>query len=461
MAMPPWVSAAPFPTPSSDVRLARLSEELGSLFAEGAYAEALPVAQRIVTLLEAGHASGAQLAAAYENLGRIQLRTGDPAAAESSQLRVLELLAVTEGIASPKTIPPLRELAAIYQAQGRPAGAIDALTRAMAISQRALGLFNAEQLQMIEPLIGLYEQLGEETGIDREMQHAVMVAEHVYGADDPRLLPLIDRLASRYEQTDRLVQARQQWERVVDIASREDGGRNEATVNGLLGVARSHRLQYVRDPDSIVMKNCRRHPDTRQLEPLMVCTQLGQPIRLADAGEAAALRALELLESTADPPVVLLAAALLELGDWYVVARDPELAIRYYERVWPLLEERATPAQPNPLLAPRPLGYRKPTAAGQYQAPTGLVAVTTPIEFSLTVMPDGSTADVTPVSDAPDARLSRVRRALETARFSPRFEHGKPVATGGYRFVEYWNEPASAAASGASGDPSAESSRSP
>ena len=47
-------------------------------------------------------------------------------------------------------------------------------------------------------------------------------------------------------------------------------------------------------------------------------------------------------------------------------------------------------------------------------------------------------------------------RALEKAAFSPRFEDGKPVATKGYRFVEYWNEPASAAAGGADGDPSAE-----
>jgi tetratricopeptide (TPR) repeat protein len=461
MSMPPWASAAQSPGPSSDEHLARLSEELGSLFAAGEYGEALPVAHRIVTLLEARHAGGVELAAAYENLGRIQLRAGDPAAAQASQTRVLELLAVTQGIASPKAITPLRELAAAYQAQGRTAGAVDALLQAMAISHRALGLFNVEQLQMIEPLIGLYEQLGDEEGVDREIEHAVMVADHVYGADDLRLLPLVERLASRLEQNDRYAQARPQWERMVDIASREGGGRNAATINGLLGVARSHRLQFVRDPDSIVMKNCRRDPDTGQLEPLMVCTQLGQPIRLADAGEAAALRALEILDSTPDPPPVLLAATLLELGDWYVVARDPEVAIQYYERAWPLLEEQATLAHPNPLRAPRPLGYRKPTAAGQYKAPAGVAAVTTPIEFSLTVLADGSTADVTPVSDAPEARLSRIRRALEMAWFSPSFESGKPVATEGYRFVEYWNEPASVAAGGAGGDPSVETSPSP
>jgi tetratricopeptide (TPR) repeat protein len=461
MSMPPWVSAARSPAPSSDGHLARLSEELGSLFAAGEYHEALPVARRIVTLLEARHAGGMELAAAYENLGRIQLRAGDPAAAQASQTRVLELLAVTQGIASPKAITPLRELAAAYQAQGRTAGAVDALLQAMAISHRALGLFNVEQLQMIEPLIGLYERLGDEEGVDREIQHAVMVADHVYGADDLRLLPLIERLASRLEQNDRYAQARPQWERMVDIASREGGGRNAATINGLLGVARSHRLQYVRDPDSIVMKNCRRDPDTRQLEPLMVCTQLGQPIRLADAGETAALRALKILDSTPDPPPVLLAATLLELGDWYVVARDPEVAIQYYQRAWPLLDEQGTPARPNPLLVPRPLGYRRPAAAGQYAAQPGAVTATTPIEFSLTVKADGETADITPVSDPPEARLSRIRRALEKAAFSPRFEDGKPVVTKGYRFVEYWNEPASAASAGAAGNPPVGSSLTP
>ena len=452
MSMPPWVSAAP----SSDAHLARLSEELGSLFAAGAYGEALPVAHKVVALLEAGNARGVELAAAYENLGRIQLRMGDPAAAEASQARALELLAVTQGIASPKAITPLRELAAAYQAQGRTAGAIDALLQAMAISHRALGLFNVEQLQMIEPLIGLYEQLGDEEGVDREVQHAVMVADHVYGADDLRLLPLVERLAGRHEQNDRYAQARQQWQRMVDIASREGGGRNAATINGLLGVARSHRLQYVRDPQSILVKTCRTQPETGQPLPLIVCTDLGRAVKLDDDGEAAALRALEILDSTPDPPPVLLAATLLEVGDWYIVAGDPEVAIQYYERAWPLLDEQGNPARPNPLLVPRPLGYRRPAAAEQYAAQPGNATATTPIEFSLTVKADGETADIAPLSDPPEARLSRIRRALEKAAFSPRFEDGKPVATKGYRFVEYWNEPASAAAGGADGDPSAE-----
>jgi len=423
----------------------RLSAEFGSFLAAGDYAEAVHAAGEIVALIEAADPGDPALAGAYEDLGAAQLRAGDPAAAQRSLARSLELLAGAVGISSPSIVTPLRLLGEAYAAQDQPASAIEALQRGISISHRALGLFNPEQLPMIESLIGLYERVGDDEGVDREMHHAILVSEHVYGADDPRLLPLIERLATRYEQTDRYVPSRQLWSRMVAIASAEGGGRNAATVNGLLGVARSHRLQFVRDPRSIVVNTCRTDPLTGQPEPLTICTQLGRPVPLEDDGEAAALEALRILESTPSPPPALLAATLLELGDWYVTAHKPDTAVAYYQRAWPLLSELATTAEPNPLLVPRPLEYRTPVAARQYVAPPGQPRAIRAIEFTLTVRADGGAADIQPVSDAPDARLVRIRRALEDARFSPRFVDGQPVATEGYRFVEYWHEPASLA----------------
>lgn len=441
LALLPVLASAAQPSRVDDERL-RLGEEYGRLVGEGEYAEALLAARRIVELIEATDPSDPALAMAYTDLGRAQLLSGDASAARLSLTRALELLAGEVGIASPRLITPLRLLGEAHAQDDQPASAIEAYRRGIVISQRSLGLFNPEQLRMIEPLIELYGQVGDEESLDREMHHAVLVAERVYGFDDLRLLPLIERLAVRLEQTDRYALAREQWSRTVEIASREGGGRNAATVNGLLGVARSHRLQYVRDPRSIVVNTCRTDPQTGQPEPLTICTELGRPVPLDEDGEAAALEALAILESAGSPPPPLLAVTLLELGDWYVTAHEPERAISYYQRAWPLLSGLATPSEPNPLLLPRPLEYRTPIAARQYVAPPGRQHAVREIEFTLTVLADGSTADIQPVSNAPEARLVRIRRALEGARFSPRFIDGRPVPTEGYQFVEYWFEPA-------------------
>ena len=319
LALLPVLASAAQPSRVDDERL-RLGEEYGRLVGEGEYAEALLAARRIVELIEATDPSDPALAMAYTDLGRAQLLSGDASAARLSLTRALELLAGEVGIASPRLITPLRLLGEAHAQDDQPASAIEAYRRGIVISQRSLGLFNPEQLRMIEPLIELYGQVGDEESLDREMHHAVLVAERVYGFDDLRLLPLIERLAVRLEQTDRYALAREQWSRTVEIASREGGGRNAATVNGLLGVARSHRLQYVRDPRSIVVNTCRTDPQTGQPEPLTICTELGRPVPLDEDGEAAALEALAILESAGSPPPPLLAVTLLELGDWYVTA---------------------------------------------------------------------------------------------------------------------------------------------
>jgi hypothetical protein len=53
----------------------------------------------------------------------------------------------------------------------------------------------------------------------------------------------------------------------------------------------------------------------------------------------------------------------------------------------------------------------------------------------------GEVTGVAPVTtDAPEGELSQVSRALAKAWFSPRFEDGRPVATEGFLFEEYWFE---------------------
>jgi hypothetical protein len=164
-------------------------------------------------------------------------------------------------------------------------------------------------------------------------------------------------------------------------------------------------------------------------------------VKLDPEGEAAALKALGILDSTPNAPGDLLARTLIELGDWYLTARDPDRAIPQYERAWSLVGKILAPGEANPLLTPRPLLYRLPVAAVRNRGQPDTPTVARKLEFNLDVAATGEVTGVTPVSSqVSDGQTQQLRRALEKAWFSPRFEDGKPVATTGFLFTEYWFE---------------------
>ena len=443
LALALTLAAAPSPAqalrPDEDRRV-ETYERFRALFDAGKYEEALPLAHLLVRLTEAADPQHEELPTAYNNLGVVQFRLGDLEGAEASFDTALETLEKTEAISSRRLISPLAGLGAVYAASGQPARAADVLHRAIAISRRANGLFNVDQLELIDALVAAYETIGNLEGIERERRYELQIVQQAYGHDDPRTLPAVTRFAEWLEKTDRWPAARVYWAKAVEIGMREGGGRNAATINGLLGIARGHRLQYVRDPESLNQPTSNIDPLTGRPDPLSISQERVGLVRLDPEGEKAALQALEILDATTSPPSVLLTSTLVELGDWYMTEHKPDKAIPYYQRAWPLLRDGAAEGHPNPLLQPRPLHYRTPAAAVRNLTRARAPTVARPVEFSLTVTSTGETDDVTSVSEAPEGQVAQIRRALERAWFSPRFEDGMPVTTTGYRFVEHWIE---------------------
>ena len=417
-----------------------LYEDFRRDYAAGRYAEALPKARELVTLVERDDPLSDELPTAYNNLGVVQLRVGDLPGAEASFGRALELLEQTQGIASRRLVSPLAGLGAVYAAQGQNARAVDVLQRAVGISRRADGLFNLGQLDLLDAVIRSYESLGILEGIERELRYQLQVVQKEYGADDPRTVPITMKLAMWYEQTNRYAAARALWTRVAEIGLADNGGRNAAAVNGLLGIARTHRLQYARDPGSIEGAPPV-DPLTGRVDPMFGTGMRPGAVRLDPEGEAAALKALGILDSTPNAPGDLQARTLIELGDWYLTAREPGRAMPQYERAWSLVGKILAPGEANPLLTPRPVLYRLPAAAVRNRGQPDTPTVARKLEFNLDIAATGEVTGVIPVSsEVADSQTQQVRRALEKAWFSPRFEDGKPVATAGFLFTEYWFE---------------------
>jgi tetratricopeptide (TPR) repeat protein len=437
-AVPDASTAAPAPS-ATDTRDA-LYEEFRRDYSAGRYEAALPRARELVTLIERDDPLSDELPTAYNNLGVVQLRVGDLQGAEASFGRALELLEQTQGIASRRLVSPLAGLGAVYAAQGQNARAVDVLQRAVGISRRADGLFNLGQLDLLDAIVRSYESLGLLEGIERELRYQLQVVQKEYGADDPRTVPITMKLAMWYERTSRYAAARSLWTRVAEIGLADNDGRNVATISGLLGIARTHRLQYARDPGSIEGAPPV-DPLTGRVDPMFGTGMRAGTVRLDPEGEAAALKALGILDSTPNAPGDLQARTLIELGDWYLTARDPDRAMPQYERAWSLVGKILAPGEANPLLTPRPLLYRLPVAAVRNRGQPDTPTVARKLEFNLDIAATGEVTGVTPVSsEVSDSQAQQVRRALEKAWFSPRFEDGKPVATTGFLFTEYWFE---------------------
>jgi tetratricopeptide (TPR) repeat protein len=424
--------------PAGDEREAAVYDAFRQEFDAGRYDAALPLAQELVTLMEADPTAVDQLPTAYNNLGVTQFRSGDTSGAEASFNHALELLERSQGIASRRLVSPLAGLGAVYAAENQHARAVDVLQRAVGITRRADGLFNLQQLDLLDAVVKSYEALGAYDAVEREHRYALQVVQQQYGSDDPRTLPAAIQLAQWYEKTGRYAAARALWARTAEIGAREDGGRNAATINGLLGITRTHRLQYVRDPESLAQGPAI-DPFTGQPDPLAGASSRFAPVRLERDGDAAARKALEILDGTPSPPRALLAGTLLELGDWYTTAHAPERALPCYERAWPLLQEGLRPGESNPLAAPRPMHYRPPVAAFRNRLRPDVRTVARSMQFSLAVAATGEVTGVATVSsEAQDGQTGQVQDALKKAWFSPRFEDGHAVATADFPFVEHW-----------------------
>jgi len=420
--------------------------EFQRLLAAGEYAVALKRAQETVRAEESRNAGNGELSVAYHQLGMAQLRSDDAIAARASLQRALQLLEITEPIASPRFIGPLVDLAEAHTTLGEHDEAIAALQRAIVIGRRADGLFSSGQLQLLDRMAMSFEAVGDIDGVDQVRRYAVLAAERQFGLDHPDCLPAIEKLANWFEVTGRYTMARNLYERTVRIASLEGSERNATVINALLGVGRSHRLQYVETPD-LVESSTWGSPPGQQFDPVtgqriaiagaVERPGLDTPAKLNRRGADALLRSLEILGSVADPPPDLLARTLLEFGDWYQTGEDTTRAISYYKRAWPLLEETSTMGSPNPLLAPRPMFYRPPPKVRQNRAMQEGPVVQRQVKFAMTITDRGDVSGLVRTGgDMSEGQGWQVARALNRATFSPRFENGEPVATTEFELIE-------------------------
>jgi tetratricopeptide (TPR) repeat protein len=418
-------------------------DQFRGLYETARFEEALPYARRVVELSEAGVERDYELPIAYNNLGATQYQLGDYKGAAESYRKSLELLESTQGISSRRLVVPLAGLGAVLAAQDEHALAAEMFDRALAVSRRADGLFNLAQLPLIEQNADSRFVINDFGGVEKQRMYALKIAEQNYGYGDERTLPPLLELASFYESLREFIAARMMYLRARDVAIKESGGFNPLAVKALNGIARTHRLQYTMDPDTLDSQQPARDEVTGEIVGRVYRESRVPPPAADRTGLKAAQTALELMRATSDPPKELLTETLIELGDWYQSTSRPTLSMPYYEEAAGILEaqQAGDPLAGNALMVPRMVFYRPPVSASRgLNTLSGQYMIRKTV-FNFVVSEIGEPLGVKVVStNMTESQLGQSVRAMSRAIYSPRFANGKAVATDDVTFTGEWYE---------------------
>lgn len=396
-------------------------QEFRTLFDAKRYSEALPVAQKLVSMTEEQYGDKDRaLANPLTNLGTVHYRLKDFASAEKDYQRSVEILDATSGATERALLRPLHGLGASHFAEGEFVDASVALKRAIDLSRNLDGLFNPEQLQILDPLIASYVALSLTADAEKEQQYALRVAETAYGKNDVRMLKPLDRYGRWLEQIGRYTTARLLYARALTIAEQAGGRGSVLAVEPLQGIARSYRLEFLNgaeeptatpdplganDMPPLAMDNSRLNPDgERALRLALVAIDKSNPVDHSKRGET-----------------------LVELGDWYTSAGAGAKGLEAYREAW---KELSQSGSTKALEQPRLLAYRPPASSSRRSKLSPDEAEAHYVEVHFTVTRDGRTDKVeTASSDASESSQKATVSAVKKARYAPRFENGEPVET--------------------------------
>jgi len=192
-------------TPSLAQGLSAQSGKVIQSIRAGKYAEALPLAQAMVTELEKGPASR-DFAGALNNLAQVESAMGRDAEAEPIYKRALAVMGKAVGLDSVEMAPELTNLAALYERQARYAEAEPLFKRALALREKALSSAHPDVGQSLNNLATLYERLDRHADSEPLFKRALAIYRKIPGAE-PAVATLLNNLGQVYKAEGRYADA--------------------------------------------------------------------------------------------------------------------------------------------------------------------------------------------------------------------------------------------------------------
>ena len=381
--------------------VARLEAEfmLRDLVSEGRYAEAVPLAERLVELTEEELGAGVEFGVALSNLGILQRRAELYELSEENFLRAIDVIREADGTYTDAVINPLVGLGVNYQARGAYLEAVTIFEEARTVSRRVHGLLNEQQIDILDHLSNTRVEMEEYGEADQHQLTALHLRERIYGAESMEILPAIYKFARWLRAAYRYDEERNQYSRAIGIIREHEGEMGTSMVRALRETGNSFRVQ--------------KFPEGR--------------------GISALRRALEISLAQPEPDKRIVAEILIDIGDWSVAFSKVGPTGDEYLQAWQLVGELESGAalrtawfdEPRYVLRENP-SNRGISAASEPGALPGHVLIT----FDVTEL--GRTTNVTVIESVPPGlKDDSTARAINRSRFRPRIVDGAFVRVRG------------------------------
>ncbi|MEW6207939.1 MAG: tetratricopeptide repeat protein [Acidobacteriota bacterium] len=216
----------------------RLNAEALKLYNAGRYDEAIPLAERVLAIVEKSLGKDhPEVATAINNLAAMYKEKGDYAKAEPLYIRALVIYEEALGEDHPLVATTLDNLALLHQAKGEYAKAEPLHIRALAISEKALGSEHPDVAIALGNLAGLYNTKGDYSKAEPLFIRALAIVEKAFGKDHPSVATALNNLAALYETKGDYAKAEPLYTKALAIYERTLGTEHPLVANALNNLA--------------------------------------------------------------------------------------------------------------------------------------------------------------------------------------------------------------------------------
>ena len=217
----------------------RLSTQVGQFFQQGRYQEAIPLAQRVLAIIEkVSGPDDPEIVVWLGNLGLLYHRTGAYEKAEPLYQRALASREKALGPDHPDTAAALNILAELYFATGAYEKAEPLCQRALTIREKALGPDHPDTAVSLNNLAQLYIVSGDYAKAEPLHQRALAIREKAFGTDNPATAVSLNNLGGLYHLTGAYGQAEPLYRRALAIIEKALGPDHPDTATALTSLAR-------------------------------------------------------------------------------------------------------------------------------------------------------------------------------------------------------------------------------
>jgi CHAT domain-containing protein len=208
-----------------------LNKKVIELYSAGKYVEAIPIAQRALSIRERvlgpNHPG---LATAINNLAVLYSAQGRYADADPWLQRSLALREKALGPNHPDVATALNNLAGSYQGQGRSADAEPLYQRSLAILEKAHGSNHPDVATALNNLASLYEEQGRYADAEPLYQRSLAIREKVLGPNHPSIAQAVNDLARLYNAQARYANAEPLLKRALVVREKDPNHPDVATA---------------------------------------------------------------------------------------------------------------------------------------------------------------------------------------------------------------------------------------